>query len=140
MPIAVKLSPFYSSLAMWPSGWRDEGADGLVLFNRFYQPDLDIEELEVVRSLRLSQSSELLMRLRWLAILSSILPIDLAVSEGFTWRGTRSRRSWPGPSAVQMVSSLLRHGPDYLAHPQGRGDHLAWEEHDTSRWRRPGDR
>jgi len=70
IPVAVKLSPFYSSLSHFATRLDALGVDGLVLFNRFYQPDIDLEKLQVVPSLRLSDSSELLLRLRWLAILS----------------------------------------------------------------------
>ena len=70
IPVAVKLSPFYTSLAHFARRLDEAGADGLVLFNRFYQPDIDVEELQVRRALHLSTSSELPLRLRWLAILS----------------------------------------------------------------------
>ncbi len=69
IPVAVKLSPFFSSVANFAHQLDEAGTDGLVLFNRFYQPDIDVEALEAVPSLHLSDSSELLLRLRWLAIL-----------------------------------------------------------------------
>ena len=69
LPLAVKLSPFYSSLANLARRLERAGADGLVIFNRFYQPDIDVENLEVVPKARLSSPTELLLRLRWLAIL-----------------------------------------------------------------------
>jgi len=70
IPVSVKLSPYYSSVANLASKLSDAGVDGLVLFNRFYQPDIDIEGIEVTRELSLSTSSDLLLRLRWLAIKS----------------------------------------------------------------------
>ncbi|MFI5143922.1 MAG: dihydroorotate dehydrogenase-like protein, partial [Thermoanaerobaculales bacterium] len=82
IPVAVKLSPFYSSLSHFAKQIDDLGADGLVLFNRFYQPDIDVEALEIVPSLKLSDSSELLLRLRWLAILSGHVKGSLAISGG----------------------------------------------------------
>ena len=89
LPVAVKLAPFYTALAHFARRLDDLGADGLVLFNRFYQPDFDLEALEVKPALRLSDSSELLLRLRWLAILSGRIKSSLAVT---TRRRTRSRR------------------------------------------------
>ena len=78
IPVAVKLSPFYSSLPNFARRLEAAGADGLVLFNRFYQPDIDVEELEVKRKLQLSTSAELTLRLQWLAILSGRLRPSLA--------------------------------------------------------------
>ena len=82
IPVAVKLSPFFSSLAHFGKMLEGAGADAVVLFNRFYQPDFDTEALEVEPSLHLSDSSELLLRLRWLALLSAQLDVPLAVSGG----------------------------------------------------------
>ena len=93
IPVAVKLSPFFCSFAHFASQLDDLGADGLVLFNRFYQPDIDVETLEVVPRLHLSDSSELLLRLRWLAILSGHLRASLAVTAAFTRRWMRSKLS-----------------------------------------------
>ena len=113
--LAVKLSPYYTSLAQFASQLDETGADGLVLFNRFYQPDIDIEELEVERSLHLSDSSELLLRLRWLAILSPQLEISLAVSGGVHTVEDAVKAIMTGANVVQMVSELLRNGPERLA-------------------------
>ncbi|HEV8267272.1 MAG TPA: dihydroorotate dehydrogenase-like protein, partial [Thermoanaerobaculia bacterium] len=82
IPIAVKLSPFYTGLAHLAHRLDEAGVNGLVLFNRFYQPDIDVEALEVVPSLHLSDSSELLLRLRWLAIISGTIRPSLAISGG----------------------------------------------------------
>jgi dihydroorotate dehydrogenase (fumarate) len=114
-PIAVKLSPFYSALAHFARQLDETGADGLVIFNRFYQPDLDIEELNVEHKLRLSDSTELLLRLRWLAILSGRLRGSLAVTGGVHTVSDAIKAVMCGAHAVQMVSALLLHGVQHLA-------------------------
>ena len=116
IPVAVKLSPFYSSLpALRPPARGAPAPTALVLFNRFYQPDIDLEALEVVRTLQLSDSRELLLRLRWLAILSGACD---ALARGDRrrphGRSTRVKAIMAGAHAVQMVSALLRHGPEHL--------------------------
>lgn len=115
IPVAVKLSPFYSSLAHFAGRLAGAGADGLVLFNRFYQPDIDAEALEVVPALRLSDSSELLLRLRWLAILSGRVKASLAVSGGVHTGLDAVKAVMAGADAVQVVSALLKNGPERLA-------------------------
>jgi len=114
IPIAVKLSPFYSSLANLAKQLDETGADGVVLFNRFYQPDIDVEELEVVPTLQLSDSSELLLRLRWLAILSGHVKGSLACSGGVHSPLDAIKAVMAGAHAVQVVSALLKRGPGYL--------------------------
>ncbi len=114
IPVAVKLSPFYSSLANLARSLDGLGVDGLVLFNRFYQPDLDVENLEVVPSLHLSDSSELLLRLRWLAILAGRMTTSLIVSGGVHTALDAIKAVMAGADGVQMVSALLRHGPEHL--------------------------
>jgi dihydroorotate dehydrogenase (fumarate) len=129
VPVAVKLSPFYTSLASFASRLVKAGADGLVIFNRFYQPDIDVENLEVERSLHLSTSSELNLRLRWLAIISGTLPTSLAVTGGVHTALDAIKSIMCGASAVQMVSALLQNGPQHLA--AIRGQVTAWmAEHD----------
>ena len=115
IPVAVKLSPFYSSLAHLTKQLDEAGADGLVLFNRFYQPDIDVEALEVVPSLQLSDSSELLLRLRWLAILSGHFKGSLACSGGVHSHLDAIKAVMAGADAVELVSVLLKRGPQYLA-------------------------
>jgi dihydroorotate dehydrogenase (fumarate) len=129
IPVAVKLSPFFSAFAQLARSLDNQGADGLVLFNRFYQPDIDVENLEVVPSLRLSDSSELLLRLRWLAILSGRVRASLAVTGGVHTPLDALKAVMAGAHAVQMVSALLERGPEYLSTVR---DELAhWlEEHD----------
>lgn len=115
IPVAVKLSPFFSSLANFATELTAGGADGLVLFNRFYQPDIDVEALEVIPRLDLSTSAELLLRLRWLAVLSARITPSLAVSGGVHTALDAIKAVMAGASAVQMVSALLRRGPEHLA-------------------------
>jgi dihydroorotate dehydrogenase (fumarate) len=115
IPVAVKLSPFYTSMANFAHQLDEVGADGLVLFNRFYQPDIDPHELKVVRSLALSTSAELPLRLRWLAILSGRTKATLAVSGGVHTFMDAIKSIMTGAHAVQIVSALLQKGPEYLA-------------------------
>ena len=115
IPVAVKLSPFYSSLSNFAAKLEGAGADGLVLFNRFYQPDLDIEELDVVPNLRLSTADELRLRLRWLAILSSQVGMSLAATGGAHNAVDVIKAVMTGAHSVQMVSALLIHGPEHIA-------------------------
>jgi dihydroorotate dehydrogenase (fumarate) len=115
IPVVVKLSFFCSGLAHLAHELDVMGVDGLVLFNRFYQPDIDVENLEVVPTLKLSESTELLLRLRWLAILSSQIKATLAVSGGVHTYNDAVKAIMCGASAVQVVSALLRHGPERLS-------------------------
>jgi len=114
IPVAVKLSSFFTSVAHLAGRLDGAGADGLVLFNRFYQPDIDIEELEVRHSLKLSSSTELLPRLRWVAALSGRLRCPLAVTGGVHTPQDAVKAGMCGASAIQVVSALLRGGPEYL--------------------------
>ena len=114
LPVAVKLSPFYSSIANLARKLEEAGANGLVIFNRFYQPDLDIEELDVVPNLRLSTADELRLRLRWLAILSSQVELSLAATGGAHNAVDVIKAVMTGAHAVQMVSALLIHGPEHI--------------------------
>jgi dihydroorotate dehydrogenase (fumarate) len=114
IPLAVKLSPFYSSLPHFAQKLDQAGANGLVIFNRFYQPDIDVEELEVERTLHLSDSQELLLRLRWLAILSGRVRASLAVTGGVHTSLDAIKAIMAGAQGVQMVSALLHHGPGHL--------------------------
>ena len=114
IPVAVKLSPFYTSFAHFAGRLDEAGADGLVLFNRFYQPDIDVEELQVRRALHLSHSSELPLRLRWLAMLSGRLRASLAVTGGVHTAIDAIQAVMTGAHAVQLVSALLKRGPEHL--------------------------
>jgi dihydroorotate dehydrogenase (fumarate) len=114
IPVAVKLSPFFSSIASLARSLDEAGANGLVLFNRFYQPDIDVEALEATPSLHLSDSSELLLRLRWLAILTGQVRASLAVSGGVHTAVDAVKAVMTGASAVQVVSRLLQEGPEQI--------------------------
>jgi dihydroorotate dehydrogenase (fumarate) len=129
LPLAVKLSPFYTSLAHFAKRLDGAGADGLVLFNRFYQPDIDPSELVTTRALHLSNSSELPLRLRWLALLSNRIRPSLAVSGGVHTAVDAVKALMAGAHAVQVVSALLQRGPRYL---RALREHvMAWmEEHE----------
>ncbi|HSA86109.1 MAG TPA: dihydroorotate dehydrogenase-like protein [Nitrospira sp.] len=129
IPVAVKLSPFFCSFAHVASQLDGLGADGLVLFNRFYQPDIDIETLEVIPRLQLSDSSELLLRLRWLAILSGHVRATLGVSGGVHTAVDAIKAVMAGAHGVQLVSALLQHGPERLK--TIREEMVRWmEEHE----------
>lgn len=114
IPVSIKLSPFFSSMANMAKRLDDAGADGLVLFNRFYQPDIDVESLEVEPTLRLSDSSELNLRLRWLAVVSGHVRASLAVSGGVHNHIDAVKAVMTGAHAVQVVSGILQQGPDVI--------------------------
>lgn len=114
IPVAVKLSPFYTSLTHFGLRLQESGADALVLFNRFYESDIDIENREVRLHLELSTSHELQLRLRWLSILSATLRRDLAVSGGVHNARDAIKAILCGADAVQVVSALLQHGIETL--------------------------
>lgn len=114
IPVAVKLSPYFTAVPHLVRRLGSVGVDGYVLFNRFYQPDIDIEELEVRPGLELSTPSELRLRLRWLAILADRVQGSLAVSGGVHWVEDVVKAVMAGADAVQMVSSLFLHGPEHL--------------------------
>jgi dihydroorotate dehydrogenase (fumarate) len=114
IPLAVKLSPFHSSLPNLAVRLETIGAQGMVLFNRFYQADIDPDELATVPLLHLSTSDELLLRLRWLAILSPIYRGSLAVTGGVHHPIHAVKAIMAGADAVQMVSALLQNGVEQL--------------------------
>jgi dihydroorotate dehydrogenase (fumarate) len=114
IPIAVKLSPFYSSVAHLATQLDALGVEGLVLFNRFYQPDIDMKELAVLPSLHLSSSQDLLLRLRWLAVLFGRVSSTLAVTGGVHTPLDALKAVMAGASGVQTVSSLLMNGPEHI--------------------------
>ena len=116
IPLAVKLSPFYSALPHLAAQLDRIGTNGLVLFNRFYQPDIDPERRGVSLQLQYSDSSELLLRLRWIAILSGRVRASLALSGGVHLPIDAVKAVMAGADAVQLVSALLKRGPAYLKH------------------------
>jgi dihydroorotate dehydrogenase (fumarate) len=114
LPVAVKLSPFFTSIAHVARELDRAGADGLVLFNRFYQPDIDPVELSISPELHLSTSSDLLLRLHWTAILAGRVKAALAVTGGVHTSIDVVKATMAGAHVTQVVSALLRHGPDRL--------------------------
>lgn len=115
IPLAVKLSPFFSSIPNILHRIDRAGADALVLFNRFYQPDIDIENLEVVPHLSLSTSDELLLRLHWVALLCGQLDADLAITGGVHTAQDVLRCMMAGARVAMMTSALLQHGIPHIA-------------------------
>jgi dihydroorotate dehydrogenase (fumarate) len=114
IPVAVKLSPFVTALGNLAHRLEAAGADGLVLFNRFYQPDIDIHTLRASPHAHLSTNAELLLRLRWLAILHGRVRPSLAASGGVATPADGIKALLAGADCVQMVSALLRHGASYV--------------------------
>lgn len=110
VPVAVKLSPFFTSIPNSLSHISEAGADAIVLFNRFYQPDLDIERLKVVPNLVLSSPGELRLRLRWVAILYGKIKADMAVTGGVHSAEDVVRSVMAGADVAMMTSALLENG------------------------------
>jgi len=126
VPIAVKLSPFYTNFVHLAHRIDKLGVGALVLFNRFYQPDIDIEALEVHSDLTLSTPVELLPRIRYTAALYGKIKADLAITGGVHCAQDVIKSVMAGASAVQMVSALLTYGPELLV--RIRKDILHWLE------------
>ena len=110
IPLAVKVSPFLTGVANVLKQFADAGADGLVLFNRFYQPDIDLEKMEITPSLVLSTSSELRMPLRWVALLYGQIKADFAITSGVHTSEDVIKSMMAGASAAMMASELLKNG------------------------------
>lgn len=111
IPVAIKVSPYFSAPANILSRLDQAGADALVLFNRFYQPDIDLEQLEIRSDLSLSHPDELRLRLRWAAILSPILKADLAVTGGVHSSDDVLKAMMAGANVAMMTSAVLKNGP-----------------------------
>ncbi|MBI4788206.1 MAG: dihydroorotate dehydrogenase-like protein [Chloroflexi bacterium] len=114
IPVAVKVSPFFSAFSNFAQWLDHAGVNGLVIFNRFYQPDFDLENLEVVPDLVLSTSSELLLRLRWAAILYGRVQADLAITGGVHTATDVLKTMMAGANVAMMTSALLERGIDHL--------------------------
>jgi len=114
MPLAVKLSPGFTAPANFVARLEQAGADGVVLFNRGFEPELDVEALDVRRAPPLSTPAELAQRLRWLAIVSATTRVPLACSGGVHAPLDALRALMAGATVVQVVSCLLQHGPGHL--------------------------
>jgi dihydroorotate dehydrogenase (fumarate) len=115
IPVALKLSPFFSAFGSMAKQLDEAGADALVLFNRFYQPDLDIDHLEVAPTLKLSQAGEIRLPLLWIALLHGKLEASLAATRGVETSVEIVKYLLAGADAVMTASALLRHGPGYAA-------------------------
>ena len=115
IPVAMKLSPFFSSMSHMAKQLDDAGADALVLFNRFYQPDFDLDELEVVPTVNLSSSQENRLPLRWIAILHGHVKASMAATTGIHTANDVLKMLMAGADVTMMCSALLHHGPQYIA-------------------------
>lgn len=129
IPVAVKLSPYFSATANMAYRLAEAGADALVLFNRFYQPDFDLENLEVVPHLVLSNSHELRLPLRWVAILYGRVPVDFAITSGIHTYEDALKGLMAGAKVTMIASELLRNGISRIG--QILDDLTLWlQEHD----------
>ena len=115
IPVTMKLSSQFSSVVHVAQRFQQAGASGLALFNRFYQPDIDLETLEVVPKLELSTSEESLMRIRWIAILHGRIDCSLAITGGIHNARDVLKALLAGADVTHMCSALLRRGPGHLA-------------------------
>jgi dihydroorotate dehydrogenase (fumarate) len=114
LPLAVKVGPYFSSIPDMARRLSDAGADALVMFNRFYQPDIDLETLEVVPNIVLSSPVELRLVLRWLAILHGRVDCDMAATSGVHEAKDAIKAILAGATVTMMASALLKHGPSRL--------------------------
>jgi dihydroorotate dehydrogenase (fumarate) len=129
LPLAVKVGPYFSSMANMARRLVEAGADGLVLFNRFYQPDIDIEELKVRANVELSTSAELRLPLRWIAILKGRIDASLAGTTGVHTAADVIKLVMAGADVAMSASALLHQGPAWLG--TVRAEMTAWmEEHE----------
>ncbi len=112
IPVAVKLSPSFTALPNFARRLIDAGAQGLVLFNRFYQPDFDLETLEVVPNLTLSTSQDLRLPLRWIAILHGRIEADLALTSGVHKPSDVIKAMMAGAKVTMLASAFLKKGPE----------------------------
>jgi len=129
IPVSVKLNPYFSAMSHMARRLAGEGAAGLVLFNRFYQPDFDLDELEVVPSLKLSSSHEMRLPMHWAAILFGRIPIDLAITSGVHTHIDVLKGLMAGANVTMMASELLANGLGRLG--EIRTALLEWmEEHE----------
>ena len=114
IPVAIKLGPYFSSMANMAKKLDAAGANGMALFNRFYQPDFDLEALEVVPNLLLSNSHDLLLRLHWVAVLYGQVKADLAITGGVHTATDVIKSMMAGAKVAMMTSALLKRGISYL--------------------------
>ncbi|MBD3236041.1 MAG: dihydroorotate dehydrogenase-like protein [Candidatus Eisenbacteria bacterium] len=126
LPIALKIGPFFSSLSQMIERLSRSGVAGLVLFNRFQQPDIDIEKMQLSSAPPFSSPSELALPLRWIALMANVAPCDLAATTGIHDGAGVIKQLLAGANAVQLASALYRHGPEHLG--TILGDVRAWME------------
>ncbi|HSR20035.1 MAG TPA: dihydroorotate dehydrogenase-like protein [Anaerolineales bacterium] len=134
VPLAVKLSPFYTALPNFVRRLAGVGADGIVLFNRFYQPDFDLEQLSIAHTLDLSTPSEMRMPLRWISILYGTIHSDLALTSGVHDHTGVLKAMMAGARVVMLASELLHRGPDRI--PEILAELSSWmidKEYDSLR-------
>ena len=128
IPVAVKMAPYFTSMANVAVRLEKVGASGLVLFNRFVQPEIDLDQMRVVTRAHLSTSEELLVPLRWISILRDRLSMSLAGTGGVHSAEDAVKLLLAGADVTMMASALLRHGPEYLGVVLG-GLHAWLEDH-----------
>ncbi len=129
IPVAVKLAPYFSAMANMANKLDQAGADGLVLFNRFYQPDFDLEALDVKPTLGLSTSNELLLRLHWVATIYGQVKADMAITGGVHTAQDVLKSMMAGARAAMVTSAILKHGIEQME--TILADLRAWmEEHE----------
>jgi dihydroorotate dehydrogenase (fumarate) len=127
--VAVKIGPYFSSLPNIAKKLDDAGADALVIFNRFYQPDIDLESLDVTPNLVLSNSYELLLRLHWTALISPHVNCDIAITGGVHVAEDVIKSMMVGGKVAMLTSAMLRQGIDYVTKLEE--DVIKWmEEHE----------
>jgi len=115
IPLAVKVGPYFSSTPNMAVRLAEAGADALVLFNRFYQPDIDLESLEIVPRVNLSTSAALTLPMRWIGLLNGKVDADLAITSGVHTSEDALKSLLVGSKAVMMASALLKHGAAHVA-------------------------
>jgi len=114
IPVSLKLSPFFSNFSNMAKQFDEAGADALVLFNRFYQPDIDLDEYEVTPNLNLSQSNDMRLPMRWIAILKDKIKADFAATSGIHTGTDVIKMLMVGASVAMLCSSLLKHGINHI--------------------------
>jgi len=127
IPLSVKLSPFFTAPVAFARSLSEAGANGLVLFNRFYQPDFNLESLEVQPALHLSTPGELLLRLHWVALMYGQVNLDLAVTGGVHGGLDVLKSMMAGAKVAMMTSALMKHGIEYLTQIKGHLKHWMGE-------------
>ncbi len=129
IPVAVKISPYFTSMSYMAGEFDKIGINALVMFNRFYQPDLDIENLKVVSNLSLSTSQELRLRIRWVAILFGRIKADMAITGGIHTAEDVIKAMMAGAKVAMMTSALLKNGIGHVS--KVKSDIIKWmEEHE----------